>query len=425
MNYIIKPKDKLSGVFTVASDKSLSHRSVIFSSISNGITEIEGFLTGDDCISTINCFRELGIKIEQKDDKVKVFGNGMRGLKKPNKIIDIGNSGTSIRLITGLLAGQNFDCEITGDSSIQKRPMDRIITPLRLMNANITGKDDTTLAPLKIKGTQLTGMEYTLPIASAQIKSAILLASLYANSETIIHEPIKSRDHTEIMLNYFGADIKIEKGVIYSKPIDELTAKKIIIPGDISSAAYFIVAALICKNSHIIITNVGVNFTRTGILSALKEMGGNITILNERESCGELIADIEVYSSDLKATTISGDIIPRMIDEIPVFAVAALFAKGTTVIKDAAELKVKESNRINAIATELCKMGANIQETDDGMIIQGDACLHGAEVLTYNDHRIAMSLAIAGIVSSGETNILDSDCVAISFPNFFEYIENL
>lgn len=425
MNYIIKPKSKIGGVFTVASDKSLSHRAVIFSSISNGITEIEGFLTGDDCISTINCFRELGIKIEQEDDKVKIFGKGIHGLTKPTKVLDIGNSGTSIRLISGLLVAQNFDSEITGDASIQKRPMDRIINPLRLMNANITGKNDTTLAPLKIKGTELSGMEYTLTIPSAQIKSSILLASLYANSKTIIHEPIKSRDHTEIMLNYLGADIKIEKGIIYSNPIKELTARKIVIPGDVSSAAYFIVAALICKDSHVIITNVGVNFTRTGILSALKEMGGNINVINRRELCGEFVADIEVFSSELNSTTISGNIIPRMIDEIPIFAVAALFANGITIIKDATELKVKESNRISAIATELRKMGADIQETDDGMIIQGKQALHGAEVSTYDDHRIAMSLAIAGLACTTETNILDSEIVNVSFPGFFEYIENL
>lgn len=421
MNKIIKPKKKLSGIINVPGDKSISHRSIMLGAISEGITEIEGFLNGDDCISTISCFKKLGIKIEHNNNKIKVYGKGLKGLSSPNELLDVGNSGTTIRLMSGLLAGQSFTSEITGDSSIQKRPMNRVINPLLQMGSDI--KSNSGFAPLIIKGTQLNGIEYTLPVASAQVKSALLLASLYSNSQTIINEPIATRNHTEIMLNYLGANIESKNRKIISYPVEQLYAKPVLIPGDISSAAYFIVAGLIIPNSSIIITNVGVNATRTGIISALKEMGGNVNIINRRNCCGEYIADIEVKSSKLNGCEFSGSIIPKMIDEIPVLTIAALFADGKTIIKDAQELKVKESNRINTMAVELSKLGAEITETEDGMIIQGNSKLHSAEVESHNDHRVAMSIAIAGMASNDEVIINNSDCVSISFPDFYDFID--
>ncbi len=423
MNIIIKPTKELKiQEVTVPGDKSISHRSVMFGAISKGTTNIKGFLTGEDCRSTIKCFRKLGVQIEENGTNVTVFGKGLHSLQKPNEILDVGNSGTTLRLMSGLLSWQNFSCQITGDNSIQKRPMDRVIIPLREMGANIIGKDGGTLAPITIEGQNLKSINYKMPIASAQVKSAIILASLGAEGETIIEEPMKTRDHTEILLNYLGANIITDNNKIISRPINELTAKDITVPGDISSAAYFIVAGLI-TNSTIKIMNVNVNPTRTGIISALQQMGANIEIENTKEVNGELTANIIVKKSTLKATKISGEIIPKMIDEIPIFAVAALFAEGETIIADAQELKVKESNRIKTMTTELKKMGASIEETDDGMIIKGSNCLKGAEVESYLDHRVAMSLTIAALTAKGETLIKDADCVDISFPKFFNYFK--
>lgn len=426
MEKIIKPKTGLKGCFTIPGDKSISHRAVMLGAISLGDTEIEGFLTGNDCLSTISCFQKLGIEIIVDSNKVIVKGKGLNGLTKPTEILDVGNSGTTLRLISGLLSAQNFECEITGDSSIQKRPMDRVAIPLRLMNADIQGNgDDHIYAPIKIKGKQLKGIHYTLPVASAQVKSSILLASLFAQGDTIITEPETTRDHSEIMLNYLGADIEHHGKEIISHPVKELYGKKIKIPGDISSAAYFIVAGLISPNSNIKLLNVGINPTRTGIIMALKSMGGDIQIKNSRSLGGELTADIEVTSSQLQGITIGGDTIPKLIDEIPVLAVAACFAKGTTIIKNAEELKVKESNRIKTMVTELKKLGADIEETNDGMIINGGNLLHGAVTESYHDHRIAMSLSIAALCCSSEVTINNAQCVDISFPNFYDYIATL
>lgn len=421
MNVTIKPKRNIKKTLSVPGDKSISHRAVMFGAIAEGTTEIEGFLMGDDCLSTIKCFRQLGIDIEVNENKVIVHGKGLYGLSKPDTILDVGNSGTTLRLITGLLAAQSFSCEITGDKSIQKRPMDRVITPLSQMGANIEGK----FCPIKINGSKLKAIEYTLPVASAQVKSAILLASLYVDSQTCIIEPAPTRDHTEIMLNYLGANIKKDGNKIISNKVSQLYAKDIIVPADISSASYFIVMGLIVPNSEILITNVGCNFTRTGIIDALKDMKADISVLNERNVCGEVVADILVRTSELKSTTIGGSIIPRLIDEIPIIAVAACFAQGKTVIKDASELKVKESNRIKTIATELNKMGANIVETDDGMIIEGGRNLKGTTVESYNDHRVAMSLTVAALVADGNTTINNADCTDISFPDFFKHIDSL
>lgn len=424
MNKVISSRTGLNGKIKIPGDKSISHRAVMFGSLAKGDTKITGFLKGDDCMSTISCFKKLGIDIEVNNDNVIVHGKGLNGLNAPKETLDVGNSGTTIRLISGILAAQGFDSTLNGDASIQKRPMNRVIKPLSQMGADIESANDG-YAPLTIHGKKLKSMEYTMPVASAQVKSSILLASLFAEGTTTIIEPVASRDHTEIMLNYFGANIKNENGVITSTPVKELYCKNLEVPGDISSAAFFMVAGLVVPNSHIIIENVGINPTRTGIIDALKAMGGYVEIINERKSGGELVGDIEVKTSSLKATTLEGSIIPRMIDEIPVFTVAALCAEGTTVVKDATELKVKESNRIATMSQELGKMGVVIEETDDGMIIKGNQKLKGAEVYSHLDHRVAMSCAIAGLIAEGETTIIDADCVGISFPNFYNLLNNL
>ncbi len=423
MNQIITPKKNIHATITVPGDKSISHRSIMFGALSKGITEIEGFLMGEDCLSTINCFQKLGINIEQYQNKILVHGKGLHGLTAPTEILDVGNSGTTLRLISGILSAQPFCSQLTGDSSIQKRPMNRIAVPLRNMGAVLKGNDDNKLfAPFTIEGRQLKGITYTLPVASAQVKSAILLAGIFAECETVVIEPQPTRDHTEIMLRYMGADIQKIGNEIHCKPAEQLYAKKIVVHADISSAAYFMVMACICENSEILLKNVGINQTRTGIIDALKAMGGNIAIENESIINGEKIANIRVKYSALHGTTIGGADIPRLIDEIPVIAVAACFAKGTTIIKDAQELKVKESNRIQTIITELKKFGADITETEDGMIINGVEHLKGCTVESHNDHRIALAMSIAGACALGETTIVDAECVNISFPNFYDIV---
>ena len=423
MNQIITPKKNIHATITVPGDKSISHRSIMFGALSKGITEIEGFLMGEDCLSTINCFQKLGINIEQYQNKILVHGKGLHGLTAPTEILDVGNSGTTLRLISGILSAQPFCSQLTGDSSIQKRPMNRIAVPLRNMGAVLKGNDDNKLfAPFTIEGRQLKGITYTLPVASAQVKSAILLAGIFAECETVVIEPQPTRDHTEIMLRYMGADIQKIGNEIHCKPAEQLYAKKIVVPADISSAAYFMVIACIFDNSVILLNNVGINQTRTGIIDALKAMGGNIAIENESIINGEKIANIRVKYSALHGTTIGGADIPRLIDEIPVIAVAACFAKGTTIIKDAQELKVKESNRIQTIITELKKFGADITETEDGMIINGVEHLKGCTVESHNDHRIALAMSIAGACALGETTIVDAECVNISFPNFYDIV---
>ncbi|HOA79930.1 MAG TPA: 3-phosphoshikimate 1-carboxyvinyltransferase [Defluviitaleaceae bacterium] len=421
---IISPIETVKGTITVPGDKSISHRAIMLGAISEGITEITGFLMGEDCLATADCFKKLGIKIETSKDKVIVHGKGLMGLSAPSSILDVGNSGTTIRLLTGILAGQNFSSSITGDASIQKRPMLRVINPLRKMGAYIEGIDDGKYCPLHIKGSALNGINYKLPVASAQVKSAILFASLYAKGKTTIVEPRASRDHTEIMVNYFGGNILRNKNEIISSPVKKLTGQLVEVPGDISSAAYFIAAALILPNSELLIQNVGINPTRSGIITVFKQMGGNIELINNRIQSGEVVADILIRSSKLRGVEIKGDIIPKLIDEIPVIAAVACYAKGTTIIKDAAELKVKESNRIKTMTSELNKMGAKITETEDGMIIEGTNKLTGATVESYHDHRVAMSLAIAALRADKETTILNSNCVNISFPDFFSLLEN-
>lgn len=410
----------LKGTVTVPGDKSISHRSVMFGAISRGMTEVTNFLQGADCLSTIACFRKLGIEIENNTDSVKIYGKGLHGLTAPAEILDPGNSGTTTRLISGILAGQPFDTTITGDASIQKRPMGRIMTPLSLMGASFDSKNKNNCAPFTIHGGNLHGIHYDSPVASAQVKSSILLAGLYADGKTSVTEPQLSRNHTELMLSGFGATIISEGTTATIEPDPILTGQKIAVPGDISSAAYFIAAGLITPGSEILIQNVGTNPTRDGILQVAKAMGGNVTLLNERTVSGEPVADLLIKSSDLKATEVGGDLIPTLIDEIPVIAVMACFAEGTTIIKDAQELKVKESDRIAVVTENLKAMGADIEATDDGMIIRGGKPLHGALIQTHMDHRIAMSFAVAGMNADGETTFSDASCVDISYPGFFQ-----
>ena len=385
-------------------------------SLANGVTEISGFLKGADCLSTIDCFRKMGIDIDINGENVTVHGNGLRGLKKPDEMLYTGNSGTTTRLLCGILAGQNFDTSITGDASIQKRPMGRVVQPLSMMGAKI----ENEYCPLYITGTKLHGIDYKMPVASAQVKTAIILAGLYADGETVIHEIEKSRDHTELMLSAMGADLTVDNLDITVKPTNDLTAVNVDVPGDISSAAFFLVLGAIMPNSQITVTNVGINPTRTGIINVLKDMGADITLENVHTSAGETVADITVRSSSLKGTTVGGDIIPRLIDELPIIAVAAVFADGQTVIKDAQELKVKETNRIRAVVDEFNKCGIAITETDDGMIINGGKSIHGADFKTYGDHRMAMSLTVLAQLADGESTLDDSDCACVSYPTFFD-----
>jgi 3-phosphoshikimate 1-carboxyvinyltransferase len=417
--------NSLKGELTVPGDKSISHRAVMLGSISDGETEIKNFLKGADCLSTIRCFRDLGINISINEDTVLVQGKGMHGLKKPENILDVGNSGTTIRLICGILAAQNFSCMITGDDSIRKRPMKRIIEPLTLMGADIKSLSGNGYAPLSLTGNRLKGINYHSKIASAQMKSSVLLAGLYAEGKTRFVEPHLSRNHTELMLNYFGADVVSEENTHTVFPAGKLTGRKVEVPGDISSAAFFMAAALITPNSEVLIKNVGINHTRSGIIKIIKNMGGNLSILNKKTDGPEETADILVKSSSLKGMTIEGEIIPNIIDEIPIIAVMAAFADGTTIIKDAAELKLKESNRIDAMVDNLSKMGADITATEDGMIINGGLPLKGAEIDSHHDHRIAMSFAIAGLNAENETKILGSESIKISYPSFFDNLYSL
>lgn len=423
MDIEVKKKRFLKGIISVPGDKSISHRAVMIGSIAEGITEIENFLLGEDCISTINCMKNLGVDIELKGTNVKVHGKGLY-LNKSEKILDVGNSGTTIRLLMGILAGQKFETTLTGDDSIKRRPMGRVITPLSMMGAKIEAREGN-FAPLTVFGNKLKGIYYKMPIASAQVKSSIMLASLYADDKTTIEEPYPSRNHTELMFSSFGAKVDVNGTKITCYPGYKLQGQRVIVPGDISSAAYFIVAATLVPNSEVTIKNVNVNLTRTGIIDVIKEMGGDIVLTNERTINNEKVADITVKTSRLKGIEIGGSLIPRLIDEIPVIAVAAVFAEGKTVIKDAEELKVKESNRINTITSELKKMGAKIFETEDGMIIEGTGFLKGNTVESYNDHRIAMSLWVAGLMAEGETKIKNAECVNISYPDFYKTFDML
>lgn len=410
---------QIRGEVTIPGDKSISHRAVMFGSLAEGATEVTGFLRGADCLSTIDCFRRLGISIEDKNERILIHGKGLHGLSAPAQILDAGNSGTTTRLISGILSGQAFETTLTGDASIQKRPMGRIIEPLSQMGASITSLSGNGCAPLRIQGRPLHGIHYTTKVASAQVKSSILLAGLYADTPTSVTEPALSRNHSELMLHFFGADVKSEGTTATIQPEPKLIGQKVQVPGDISSAAYFIAAGCITPDSELLIQNVGTNPTRDGILHVCKMMNANVTLLNENMDSGEPTADLLVRTSSLQGCIIEGDLIPTLIDELPVIAVMACFAKGTTVIRDAAELKVKESDRIAVMTENLTAMGAKVTATDDGMIIEGGHTLHGAVVDSHLDHRIAMSFAVAALNADGETEILGADCVNISYPAFY------
>ena len=419
----IHPSGPLRGCLTVPGDKSISHRAVMLGALANGTTHITGFLMGEDCLSTIDCFRKMGVEIEVREDEVIVEGVGLHGLCEPEEALYTGNSGTTTRLLCGILAGQPFTATLNGDASIQKRPMGRVIKPLREMGASIEGKNDN-YCPLTLYPSELHGIEYRLPVASAQLKSAILLAGLYAEGQTTVIEPAPSRDHTERMFRALGVEIDTEGSTITLDPPEDLHAVDIAVPGDISSAAFFLTAGAIVPGSELTIRNVGVNPTRTGVIDVLRDMGASITEDNFRDE-SEPICDLTVRASALHGVEIGGSIIPRLIDELPVIAVAAAFAEGETVIRDAQELKVKESNRIAAMVRELCRAGVDVEETEDGMIIRGGKTPRGAAFETYGDHRIAMSMAVLALGAEGVSRIDDPEVVAISYPGFFDTLEQL
>lgn len=426
----IAPTRGLKGEVTIPGDKSISHRSIMLGSIALGTTEITHFLEGADCLSTIDCFRKMGVEIERKPSSILVHGKGLRGLTAPASTLNVGNSGTTTRLISGILSGQNFATTLSGDDSLNSRPMKRIMTPLNTMGAHIRSLNDNGCAPLHIRPGALHGIHYQSPVASAQVKSAVLLAGLYADSPTSVTEPALSRNHTELMLQGFGAYVATDlhtdgTATAHVEPCKELYGQQICVPGDISSAAYFIAAALLIPGSELLVKNVGTNFTRAGFLKVCKAMGADIETVSQTIEGGESRADLLVRYSHLKGTVIEGDIIPTLIDEIPMIAIMAAFADGQTVIRDAAELKVKETNRIDTVTAGLKAMGAVITPTDDGMIIEGTGHLNGASIQSYLDHRIAMAFSVAGLASDGETQIVDSQCVDVSYPEFYATLNSV
>ena len=426
----IKAMGALKGEVQIPGDKSISHRAVMLGSIARGTTEISHFLNGADCLSTIHCFQKMGIEIEQSKDLVLVHGRGLRGLKAPQGILDTGNSGTTTRLICGILSGQNFSSVLSGDDSLNSRPMKRIMDPLNQMGARITSIQDNNCAPLRIEPGTLHGIRYVSPVASAQVKSSVLLAGLYADSPVSVTEPVLSRNHTELMLGSFGADISSElhadgSATASVSPCAELYGQKIQVPGDISSAAYFIAAGLLVPGSRLLVKNVGINPTRAGFLEICRKMGADISYLNRQSQGGEETADLLVTPKPLTGTVIEGAVIPSLIDEIPILAVMAAFAEGTTVIRDAAELKVKETNRIQTVTENLLAMGAEIIPTEDGMIIHGTGALKGTQIQSHLDHRIAMAFSVAALAAEGTTTILDSQCVDVSYPGFFAQLMDL
>ncbi|MCI5952445.1 MAG: 3-phosphoshikimate 1-carboxyvinyltransferase [Anaerostipes sp.] len=415
----------LHGTISIPGDKSISHRSIMFGSIAEGTTTIRNFLMGADCLATIDCFRSMGIAIDVSDEVVTVHGKGLHGLTKPDKTLDVGNSGTTTRLISGILSGQDFDVTLSGDESLNSRPMKRIMTPLNAMGANITSVHNNGCAPLSIKGSKIKAFHYDSPVASAQVKSAVLLAGLYGDGPTSVTEPAVSRNHTELMLQSFGVDVRCEGKTATVYPPETMTGQDIVVPGDISSAAYFIVAGLITPDSQITMKHVGINPTRDGIIKVCQAMGADIILSNIQDDNGEPTADITVKSSKLHGTVIGGDLIPTLIDELPIIAVLACFAEGETVIKNAEELKVKESNRIDLMVNNLVRMGADAIATEDGMIIHGGKPLHGISINCKYDHRIAMTFSIAGINADGETVIEDAQCVDVSYPTFYDTLKQL
>ncbi|RFB35607.1 3-phosphoshikimate 1-carboxyvinyltransferase [Brevibacillus sp. VP] len=421
----IQPAKRIQGETQVPGDKSISHRAVMFGALAEGTTRISGFLQGADCLSTIDCFSRMGVSIEREGDHVTVHGKGWFGLQEPNQKLDVGNSGTTIRLMSGILATQPFHCVVEGDESIAKRPMRRVVGPLREMGAKIDGRKNGEFTPLSIRGGDLKGITYVSPVASAQIKSAILLAGLQAAGTTIVEEPSVSRDHTERMLRAFGVEVGQAGKSVSVQGGQKLIGREISVPGDISSAAFLIAAVMMLPESELLIANVGINPTRTGIIDVVRAMGGTIELRNERIVNEEPVADIYVAYTKLHGTVIEGDLIPRLIDEIPVIAVMATQAVGETIIRDAAELKVKETDRITTVVSQLGKFGAKVQPTDDGMIITGECVLHGTEINSMGDHRIGMAMAIAGLASQGETIVRQAEAIDVSFPGFANLLASI
>ena len=427
MNLVIEPRTGLRGDVSVPGDKSISHRAVMFSSLAQGITTVRGFLRGADCLSTVACMRDLGIRVEDRGTELVIYGQGLHGLQEPADVLQVGNSGTTIRLILGILAGHGIYAVLTGDDSIRRRPMGRIIQPLTQMGAEIYGRAGNTLAPVAVRGNAaLRPITYHSPVASAQIKSAVLLAGLFLDGETTVIEPSLSRDHSERMLRAFGATVASRGAQSTVSGKASLVSPGVIdVPGDISSAAFLLVAGCIVPDSDILVRGVGVNPTRTGILEALQQMGADLTLENLREQSGEPVADIRVRSSRLKGITIGGEMLPRLIDEVPVLAVAAAAAEGPTVIQDAAELRVKETDRIQTIAREFANMGVTVEERRDGMIIPGGSVFAGGRCDSHGDHRIAMSIAVAGLIARDTTTISDAGSIDVSFPGFAELLRTL
>lgn len=419
----VSPAQAVRGELAIPGDKSISHRSIMLGALAQGTSRITNFLRGEDNFSTMKAFRAMGVPIEDDGQTIVVHGVGLHGLQEPGDVLDCGNSGTTIRLMTGLLSGQGFFSVLTGDQYLRKRPMKRVVEPLARMGAQIAGRGGGTLAPLAITGGSLAGIDYQSPIASAQVKSALMLAGLYASGETRVTEPSLSRDHSERMFTFFGADLDRASHGVTVRGGRELQGQEICVPGDISSAAFFLVAALIVPGSELLIRNVGVNPTRTGVIDILQAMGGDITLQDQREVSGEPVADVLVRSSRLKGIEIGGDVVPRAIDEFPAIAVAAAVAEGITVVRDAKELRVKETDRIAAMASNLRAVGAGqIDETEDGMVIHGVESLAGGSVTSCGDHRIAMSLSVAALVCRHNVEIDDVACVATSFPGFYELL---
>ena len=423
-DFTLKEKSRaFKGEITPPGDKSISHRAIILGSLGQGKTRANGFLASQDTLATVNAFRSMGVEINVNAGEVEISGNGLFGLKEPRETIDTENSGTTARLLAGVLSAQSFRSTITGDSSLRRRPMSRVTVPLRMMGARISGEGETL--PLHITGSELRGIDYESPVASAQVKSSLLLAGLYAAGRTSVTEPERTRDHTERMLRHFGVPVEASGTRVSVSPAGQFPGAELEIPSDISSAAFFIVAALVNPGSEIIVGNVGLNPLRTGVLDILREMGADISVENRRECCGEPAGDVIARHCALRGVRIEGETVSRAIDELPVISVAACFAEGETVISGAGELRVKETDRISAMSGELSKLGADIRETRDGMVINGMGELHGARCESRGDHRVAMSLAVAATQARGETVIGDAGCVSISFPEFFPFFEAL
>lgn len=415
----------LHGEIIIPGDKSISHRSVMFGAVAHGETTITNFLAGEDCLSTISCFRKLGVRIEEENNVIRIYGEGFEGLSEPSEVLDVGNSGTTIRLLIGILAGRPFFSTLIGDQSIGKRPMTRVTEPLKQMGAVIDGRKNGAYAPIAIRGGNLNPIQYQLPVASAQVKSALILAGLQAEGVSTILEPAESRDHTERMIQHFGGEIHKDHHLITINGGQKLTAATVNVPGDISSAAFFLAAGAMIPDSQIVLKNVGLNPTRTGIIDVLGNMGANLEIIQNKDGSFEPFGDLIIKSSELKGTVIEGSLIPRLIDEIPIIALMATQAEGTTVIKDAEELKVKETNRIDTVVNELKKLGASIEATADGMIIHGKSALSGGTVSSHGDHRIGMMLAIAALLSDGDVTLENPESISVSYPNFFAHLNNL